>query len=80
MSLTNQLTYQEFIDNIINIRGRFNCGDEYHERHHIMPKCMGGTNDEENLIDLYAREHYIAHELLAKETHMIRVYNLLGGQ
>lgn len=67
MSLTNQLTYQEFIDNIINTRGRFNCGDEYHERHHIMPKCMGGTNDEENLIDLYAKEHYVAHELLAKE-------------
>lgn len=61
------LTYIDFIKNILNTRGRFNCGDEYHERHHIIPKCMGGTNDEENLIDLFAREHFVAHKLLAKE-------------
>lgn len=61
------LTYKQFIDNILQTRGRFNCGEEYHERHHILPKCMGGTNDEENLIDLFAREHYIAHRLLALE-------------
>ena len=62
-----ELTYKEFIDNILEIRGRFACGDEYHERHHIIPKCMGGTNNEENLIDLYAREHFEAHRLLALE-------------
>lgn len=61
------MTYKEFIQNILDTRGRFACGDEYHERHHILPKCMGGTNDEENLIDLYAREHFIAHRLLALE-------------
>lgn len=60
-------TYKEFINNILEIRGRFNCGEEYHERHHIKPKCIGGTNDEENLIDLYGREHFIAHKLLAEE-------------
>jgi hypothetical protein len=32
------MTYQEFIDNILNTRGRFSCGNEYHERHHIKPK------------------------------------------
>lgn len=67
MSLTNQKTYQEFINDILETRGRFACGEEYHERHHIKPKCLGGTNDEENLIDLYAREHYEAHRLLAQE-------------
>lgn len=61
------LTYAEFIENILNTRGRFNCGDEYHERHHIIPKCMGGTNDKNNLIDLFAREHFIAHKMLAEE-------------
>lgn len=61
------MTYEEFIQNILNTRGRFACGEEYHERHHIKPKCMGGTNDEDNLIDLYAREHYEAHRLLALE-------------
>ena len=62
-----QETYKEFIENILNNRGRFACGEEYHERHHILPKCMGGTNDESNMIDLFAREHFIAHKLLALE-------------
>ena len=61
------MTYEEFIQNILTTRGRFNCGDEYHERHHIIPKCMDGTNDDENLIDLFAREHFEAHRLLALE-------------
>lgn len=61
------MTYGEFINNILITRGRFACGEEYHERHHILPKCLGGTDDEENLIDLFAREHYIAHKLLALE-------------
>ena len=59
------MSYDEFINNILETRGRFACGDEYHERHHIVPKCMGGTNDEDNLIDLFAREHFEAHRLLA---------------
>ena len=61
------LTYDEFINNILETRGRFACGDEYHERHHIVPKCMGGEDEEETLIDLFAREHFIAHKLLAEE-------------
>lgn len=61
------ITYDEFIQNILDTRGRFNCGNEYHERHHIIPKCMGGGNEEENLIDLFAREHFIAHRLLSLE-------------
>ena len=42
-------TYDEFIQNILNTRGRFNCGDIYHERHHITPRCMDGDNSLENL-------------------------------
>lgn len=61
------LTYDEFINNILETRGRFACGDEYHERHHIVPRCMNGTDDEDNLIDLFGREHFVAHKLLAKE-------------
>lgn len=60
-------TYEEFIQNILKTRGRNGCGEEYHETHHIAPKCMGGTNDKDNLIDLFAREHFIAHRLLALE-------------
>jgi predicted metal-binding transcription factor (methanogenesis marker protein 9) len=61
------MTYQEFINNVLQTRGRFACGEEYHERHHITPRCMDGNDDEENLIDLFAREHFIAHKLLALE-------------
>lgn len=43
--------------------------DIYGEIHHIIPKSEGGTNDSSNLIRLSAREHYIAHLLLA------RIYN-----
>ena len=60
-------SYEDFINNILNTRGRFACGDEYHERHHIVPRCMGGDDDEDNLIDLFAREHFIAHKMLALE-------------
>lgn len=63
----DNLDYQEFIDNILQARGRFACGEEYHERHHILPKCLDGADDEDNLIDLYAREHFEVHRLLALE-------------
>ena len=40
--------------------------DKYYENHHIIPKCLGGTNDVDNLIDLTPEEHYLAHQLLVK--------------
>ena len=58
--------YKQFILDIIINRGRFAIPDtEYTEVHHIIPECMGGTSEKENLIQLYAREHLIAHKLLA---------------
>ena len=36
----------------------------YYEKHHIVPKCWGGSDDKKNIIKLTAREHYIAHWLL----------------
>ena len=38
----------------------------YHERHHILPKCMGGKDTFENLTYLTARQHLLAHWLLMK--------------
>lgn len=38
----------------------------YVERHHIIPRCMGGSNDRDNLVALTAREHFLAHMLLGK--------------
>lgn len=39
---------------------------EYYETHHIVPRCLGGTNEADNLVRLTAREHYICHALLVK--------------
>lgn len=38
----------------------------YYERHHIIPKCLDGTNDKENLVLLTAREHFLCHWILAR--------------
>lgn len=38
----------------------------YYENHHITPKCLGGSNNKENLVLLTSKEHYICHLLLTK--------------
>lgn len=47
-------------------RARHRVLDGYRERHHIVPKCMGGTDARVNLVDLTPEEHYVAHQLLVK--------------
>jgi hypothetical protein len=37
----------------------------YFEKHHILPKALGGLNSKENLIYLTASDHLFAHKLLA---------------
>jgi hypothetical protein len=36
------------------------------EKHHILPKSVGGKNTKDNLVYLSVREHFVAHRLLAK--------------
>jgi hypothetical protein len=38
----------------------------YKEKHHVIPKCIGGTNDKKNLVELTAREHFLCHMLLCE--------------
>lgn len=38
----------------------------YSEKHHILPKSLGGTDHADNLVRLTAREHFVSHRLLAK--------------
>lgn len=40
--------------------------DGYVERHHIVPKCMGGDNHPRNIAILTPEEHFLAHQLLVK--------------
>jgi hypothetical protein len=38
----------------------------YTEKHHIVPRCLGGTDNKENTVSLTPEEHYVAHQLLVK--------------
>lgn len=57
------MNYQAIYDQIIE-RSKTRTLDTYTEKHHIVPKCMGGTNFKSNIAILTAREHFIAHWLL----------------
>lgn len=59
------MNYQKHYDALID-RARTRQLDGYAERHHIIPKCLGGSNDKDNLVRLTAEEHYVAHQLLVK--------------
>lgn len=37
-----------------------------HERHHIVPRSLGGSNEKSNIVCLTYREHFLAHWLLIK--------------
>ena len=59
--------YKIWHDNIIaNAQSRVL--DCYKEKHHILPRCLGGNNKKENLVELTAKEHFIVHMLLCKFT------------
>lgn len=60
------MNYQCVYNNLIAKRGSVSKPKSYSERHHIVPKCLGGADEENNLIHLSAKAHYIAHLLLAK--------------
>lgn len=38
----------------------------YYENHHIIPKSLGGTDSQNNLVLLTPREHFLCHYLLCK--------------
>lgn len=61
------MNYQKIYDNLIR-RGkdRILPSFVYREKHHIIPKCLGGLNNLDNLVELTAEEHYVAHQLLVK--------------
>lgn len=63
------MDYLKIYNSLIDDRAkenRFKGDGKYYEIHHIAPRCLGGVDDKSNLILLTAREHFIAHRLLAK--------------
>ena len=65
----NQIWYKNTYDSLIQkglTRGlKKGVLGYYTEKHHILPRCMGGKDVNSNYVLLTAREHIIAHMLLA---------------
>ena len=59
------MNYQRLYDNIINA-AKCKSYDLYTEKHHIIPKCLGGSNVKDNLVVLSYREHFLCHWILCK--------------
>lgn len=62
------MNYRKIYDSIItNAQRTLRCkADGYYERHHIVPRSLGGDNSKQNLVLLTAKEHFICHLLLVK--------------
>jgi len=60
------MDYKKIYNKLIHRRSINPINSGYCENHHIIPKCMGGSDYRDNMIKLTAREHYIAHLLLTK--------------
>lgn len=59
------MNYSKIYNNLI-ARATDRVVDSYTERHHIVPRCLGGTDDLKNIVRLTPEEHYLVHQLLVK--------------
>jgi hypothetical protein len=59
------MNYANIYTNLIH-RAKTRILNGYKESHHIIPRCLGGKDTSDNLVDLTPEEHYIAHLLLTK--------------
>ena len=59
------MNYKKIYTNLIE-KAKNRSLNGYFETHHIIPKCIGGTNELSNLVNLTPEEHYLAHQLLVK--------------
>jgi hypothetical protein len=57
------MNWQNIHDQIIK-KAKNRKKEGYLENHHIIPKCMGGSDDSSNLVKLTPREHFIIHKIL----------------
>lgn len=59
------MDYQKHYNKLIE-RAKNRLLEGYTENHHIIPRCINGSNDVENIVALTPEEHYVAHQLLIK--------------
>ena len=67
--------YEKLVE---NAKSRVFPENEYGETHHIIPRCFGGKDSNDNMVKLYAREHYIAHLLLWKMDMIPKMHNKMS--
>ena len=60
------MDYKRIYDELISHRQSNQIKSGYTENHHIQMSSLGGSDHKSNLVRLTAREHYIAHLLLAR--------------
>jgi hypothetical protein len=51
--------------------------DGYTEKHHIIPKSLGGANNKTNIVKLTGREHFVVHLLLIRMVKPEDVYRMV---
>lgn len=66
MFLNNK--YTQWYYGLMAKRRREPATKEICERHHEIPRSMGGSNCKDNIVTLTAREHFIAHAMLVRMT------------
>lgn len=65
----NKSKYTKWYNEIISrAQARTLSSDLYREKHHIVPRSLGGSNQASNLVILTAREHFLCHWFLTKMT------------
>lgn len=62
--LDNQFSRWYFA--LIESRQGMHRPDTYLEKHHIIPRSLGGSESRDNIVQLSPREHFIAHLLLTR--------------
>ncbi len=62
------MNYKKHYDLLINkaVNNSYTGYTGYVEQHHIIPRCVGGNNNKDNIVALLPEEHYVAHQLLVK--------------
>lgn len=59
------MNYKKHYDLLVS-RGQNRILEGYVEKHHIIPRCLGGPDEKSNIVILTPEEHYVAHQLLVK--------------
>lgn len=70
--------YKKWYFSIIeNAKNRLKDVNSLYEKHHIIPKSLGGNDENDNLVNLTLREHFICHILLTKFTEKDKKYKMI---